>query len=451
MRWILAAIALLIAGIALQLGLLVFAMYVLLGAIVLSRFLAQQWVECLRVERSLNRTTAEIGEKVAVAVDIENSSSIPVPWLLLEDALPNEALAQRPPRLKLEGRRLGLLQLGGKAKKSLLYQLNFAMRGYYQIGPLLLETGDLFGLHRRFKIVSEPKYVLVYPKVIPLVGYDLTSRRPIGEIRMSHRLFEDPTRLAGVREYQRGDSFNRIHWKATARTGKLHSRVYDASCVAGMTLVLDFHLAMYPPQGEPFRSELAITTVASLANAICQMGQQIGFISNGRDAADRIREEGFRQEFRTRDAAKQGFGDQSASTRLRPVVIETRRGPEQFQQIREQLARLELTDGLSFPELIAETSSRMPRDATVVAVLGDVTTETAIALGNLRRNGFAVTAIVVLFQQEGQPSNESDMRFRDADGMLDKIGRLVAEGLDVRHIDNEIAISQLCSRQLVGR
>lgn len=451
MRWILGAIALLIAGVVLQLGLLVFAMYALLGVIALSRFLAKQWIECLNVERSLNRTTAEIGEKVAIAVDIENRSKIPVAWLMVEDALPNEALAQRPPRLKLEGRRIGLLQLGGLSKKSLLYQLNFAMRGYYQIGPLLLETGDLFGLHRRFKIVSDPKYVLVYPKVIPLIGYELTSRRPIGEIRMSHRLFEDPTRLAGVREYQRGDSFNRIHWKATARTGKLHSRVYDASCVAGMTLVLDFHRDMYPAQGEPFRSELAITTVASLANAISQMGQQIGFISNGRDAADRIREEGYRQEFRTRAAAKQGFGDQSESTRLQPIVIETRRGPEQFQQIREQLARLELTDGLSFPNLVSEAASRMPRDATVVAVLGDVTTETAISLGNLKRNGFAVTAIVVLFQQDGQPSNESDTRFRDADGMLDKIGRLVAEGLDVRHVDNELAISQLCSRQLIGR
>ena len=41
--------------------------------------------------------------------------------------------------------------------------------------------------------------MLVYPKVVPLSGYDIASRRPIGEIRMTHRLFEDPTRIAGVR------------------------------------------------------------------------------------------------------------------------------------------------------------------------------------------------------------------------------------------------------------
>ena len=149
---------------------------------------------------------------------------------------------------------------------------------------------------------------MVYPKVIPLSGYDLSSRRPIGEIRMAHRLFEDPTRLAGVREYQRGYSFNRIHWKATASTGKLHSRIYDPSTVAGATIILDFHKDMYPAQGEPHRSELAITTVASLANAVCQMGQQIGLVTNGRDAADRIREEGWKREFRTRNDAKQSVG-----------------------------------------------------------------------------------------------------------------------------------------------
>ena len=47
--------------------------------------------------------------------------------------------------------------------------------------------------------MTEPIYIMVYPKVVPLPGYDLASRRPIGEIRLTHRLFEDPTRIAGIR------------------------------------------------------------------------------------------------------------------------------------------------------------------------------------------------------------------------------------------------------------
>lgn len=447
MRWLLGAILLLLIGIALQLGLLVYAMYALLGVILLSRFLARQWIEGLTATRECNRVVAEVGDVVAVVVDVKNSSSLPIPWLIIEDSLPKSALIQK--RLKVDGRRIQLVQIGPRGQKALLYQVKCQMRGYYQIGPLMIESGDLFGLHRRYRILTEPQFVLVYPKVIPLIGYDLSSRRPIGEIRMTHRLFEDPTRIAGVREYQRGDALNRIHWKATARTGKLHSRIFDASTVAGMTIVLDFHREMYPAQGEPQRSELAVTTAVSMANAVCQMGQQVGFVSNGRDAADRIRTEGWKHEFRTRDAAQKDFGMQDESDRLRPVVVETQRGPEQFQRIREALARLELTDGLTFPQLLIETSSRMPRDATVLAVMGDVSTESAIALGNLRRNGFAVTAIVVLQGGENSFGQASGTRFLDADGMVDKIGRLIAEGVDVRHIDHEAAVAQLCSQQLV--
>lgn len=451
MRWILGAIILLLVGFVMQWGLLVYAMYALLGVIAVSRFLAKHWIESIDAVRECNRLVAEVGDKVAVSVTITNKSSIPIPWLLLEDSLPNEALAQRPPRLKVEGRRIALMQLGGHGQNVLLYQLTFAMRGYYQLGPLLIEGGDLFGLHRRFKVMTDPRYVLVYPKIVPLIGYELSSRRPIGEIKMTHRLFEDPTRVAGVREYQRGDSFNRIHWKATARTGKLHSRIYDPSTVAGATLLLDFHRDMFPAQGEPHRSELAITTAASLANALCQMGQQIGLITNGRDAVDRIQEEGHKREFRTRAAAKSTLGVLNDSTRLRPVIVETRRGVETFERIRESLARLELTDGLTLAQLIIEGSSRMPRDATVIVILGDVTTESAIALGNLRRSGYAVTAILILAEGETEFGQESGARYRNSDGMLDKIGRLYAEGIDVRHIDNELAISQLCSRQLVGK
>ena len=54
-----------------------------------------------------------------------------------------------------------------------------------------------------------------------------------------------------------------------------------------------FIKASYPAKDEPYRSELAITAAASMANAVYEMGQQIGLVTNGRDAADRIRQEGW--------------------------------------------------------------------------------------------------------------------------------------------------------------
>ena len=125
----------------------------------------------------------------------------------------------------------------------MIYQLKCNRRGYHQIGPLVVETGDLFGLHRRYRVLTSPHFLLVYPDVVPLEGYELASRRPIGEIRISHRLYEDPTRIAGVRRYEAGDPLNRIHWRATARTGHAHCKLYEPSCIVGATLLLDFHQA----------------------------------------------------------------------------------------------------------------------------------------------------------------------------------------------------------------
>ena len=92
--------------------------------------------------------------------------------------------------------------LRAAGRKTMLYQLTPTRRGYYQLGPLVLETGDLFGLHRRYRVLTEPQFLLVLPKVLPLAGYEVASKRPIGEVRMSYRLFEDPTRIsrrAGLR------------------------------------------------------------------------------------------------------------------------------------------------------------------------------------------------------------------------------------------------------------
>lgn len=440
MKWIVGALLLLLVGALLSLGLLVYAMYVLLGVLLISRTLARQWVDHLSVQRSCDGAVFEIGDSIDVAVAVRNESHLPVAWLLLEDSLPTEALTQQPPRLSVSGDRLRLTRLGARSEETLQYTVNFLMRGYYQIGPLFLESGDLFGLHRRYRVATEPHFVSVLPRVVPLEGYDLASRHPVGEVRMTHRLFEDPTRIAGVRPYQTGDPLNRIHWRATARTGVFHSKSYEPSAVAGATIVLDFHQTGYSGRGAVHKTELAVTTVASLANALHQMNQRVGFITNGRDAADRIREEGWNKEFRTRALARSKAGMSARSDRLRPIVIETRRDAEQLPRILETLARLELTDGFTFAQLVSETGSRLPRNATVAAVLADVPPETALALSSLRQQGYAVTAALVVFDAPREP---------DWAKLPDWASWLLAAGIEVRRVENEAALAHFCSEQLL--
>ena len=97
---------------------------------------------------------------------------------------------------------------------------------------------------------------------------------------------------------------------------------------------------------------------------------------------------------------------------------------------------------MSFPQLIAEVSGTLPRHATVVALLADVPMETAFALGQLRRQGYAVVAVVAMFDEN---------KFPDWARRPDWAAWLLAEHIEVRRVDDEESIGQLCSAYLMGR
>ncbi len=445
-RWLIVILALIGLALALQAGLVAFAGYVLLGVYLLSRYLAKSWVTNLDAERECDTEPCEIGDTVEVTITLQNRGTIPVGWVLVEDMLPAAELRPKP-RVAVKGSRLRILFLRPLQTKPIKYKVTFEGRGYYQIGPFTAETGDVFGLHRRHRLMAPPVYVLVYPKILHLRKYDFASTRPIGEIRLANRLYEDPTRTAGVRPYMIGDPLQRIHWRATARTGELHSRIFEPTSLAGATLVVDFHKDGYPKRGEPYRSDLAVTTACSIAHAVTLLNQQIGLASNGRDAAERIRDEAMEaageaqpeEGYDNRLQVREKFEMIEQANRLRPVVVETRRGYEQFQEIRTSLARLELTDGMPFASMLIEVAPRLPKDATLIAILPRVPVETALALGMMRRQGFAVSAILVGIAEDG-----SDDRAVAA-------GRLIAEGIrDVRFINSEDELMNLGDRSVPG-
>jgi uncharacterized repeat protein (TIGR01451 family) len=439
MRWFLGIIAVLAVALIIQSGLLAYAAYVLLGVLLFTRFITREGLHHVEAERTVSTEEVEAGGRIEVTVTVRNAGRLPLPWVLLEDQLPSFALQQRPPRLRVKGKRLQIRLLRAGQESTLRYKIDCTNRGFYQVGPLVLESGDLFGLHRRYRVVAPPAYVMVYPKVIPLLGYDIASRRPIGDVRLVHRLYEDPTRIAGVRPYQAGDPLNRIHWRATARAGRLHSKVYDPSTLAGATLLVDFHKSGYPSRGEPHRSDLAATAAASLAHAISQLGQQVGLVTNAADAAERLSATNFREVLKRHSSdtdsrrlaqAVRAENQRPLEEHRRPLIVPTGRGVEQFQRIRETVARAELNDGLTLAELVIEAAPRLPRDATVLALLPAVPVEAALALGALRRQGYAVAAVLVAL-----PPGEVELAY----------GRLAAEGIrDVRPLVGEETLAELC-------
>ncbi len=433
--WLTLLALLTLLGMLFGASLWLYAAYAAAGMLLVNRYLAYAWSQGASASRTAGTLEVEVGAVVPIEVEIRNTGRLPIAWLLAEDLLPRQALMFRPPALEVDGERLEVMLLGSGQARYLRYRLKCNRRGYYQLGPTVLETGDLMGLHRRYRIGAVPQYLLVMPKIHSLSGFDVASKRPIGEVQIRERVMEDPSRLQGIRRWQPGDAMRQVHWAATARTGTLHSKIYEQTSVAGATLVVDLHAASNPAKHEPMRTDLAITAAASIAAALYEMNQPVGLVSNGRDAADRIRTEGWAGDFRTREIARQQAAMKSADDRLRPVVLPAARGPLPFRELQRQLARLERTDGLSLPALLLETEARLARDTTLLALLQQCDESTAVALLGLRRRGWAVSVILNVFDQS---------EFSTA------AGSLIAGGIPVMHLRDEQSLPDVC-RQVVLR
>lgn len=398
--WMAGAAALVLLGMVAGASLWLYAAYAAVAIVVGNQMLSRAWSTNAVAQRRTGPLEVEVGAIVPVEVVVENRGKMPIAWLLVEDLLPRGALQYSPPALEVAGGRLRLMLLRPGAKQPLAYQLKCNRRGYYQIGPTVLETGDLMGISRRYRVGAEPQYLLVMPRVVPLAGYDVASRRPIGEIRISDMLMDDPTRLRGIRQWQPGDPLRQVHWAATARTGTLHSKVYEPTTVAGATVILDLHRDTNPERHEPLRSELAITLAASLAGAMYEMGQPIGLATNGRDAADRIKTEGWAADYRTRSAAQASLAMRQVDARLRPVLIPADRGPVHQRDIQRTLARLEMTDALPLGAALVESEPRLAHDTTLIIVLQQADASTTAAITSMARRGWSVAVVINTYERE---------------------------------------------------
>jgi len=86
----------------------------------------------------------------------------------------------------------------------------------------------------------------------------------------------------GVREYQITDEFRRVHWPATARTGKMQSKVYQPTAERVMTICLNTATSERHWEGiYPDTLEHLVRTAAAVAYEASRDGYQVGMISNG--------------------------------------------------------------------------------------------------------------------------------------------------------------------------
>src|SRR5690606_5791082 len=161
----------------------------------------------VEVHRTDQRVTQ--GQPIEGQVWVRSRSLVPKVWLEVED--PSSVPGHSAHRV---------LTLGIRGVASWSYRTRTRMRGVYTLGPVRVTASDPFGFFKVTRTFGEPTSILVYPNAPDLANFYVPPANLPGEGRIRRRTHNVTPNVAGVRAYQPGDSYNRIHWPATARLGE---------------------------------------------------------------------------------------------------------------------------------------------------------------------------------------------------------------------------------------
>jgi uncharacterized protein (DUF58 family) len=236
--------------------------------------------------RFFSERRAFCGEMVEVTLQVDNRKLLPLSWLRVEDTFPTDLPLEGGEVVISAGSNLGTLStffsLNWYERRRRRYRLHCTQRGFYAFGPVTLESGDLFGLFRSQERQEKQEWLIVYPKVLPLAELGLPAKNPFGEIKAQKRIFEDPSRTIGVRDYQPQDGLRRIHWKATARHQRLQAKDYEPATSIKLIVFLNVATLRRHWMGViPELLEKAVSVTASIASYGIAQRWPVGVIANG--------------------------------------------------------------------------------------------------------------------------------------------------------------------------
>lgn len=150
-------------------------------------------------------------------------------------------------------------------------------RGVLDVGPISSVRTDLVGVLRRELRWADVKKLFVHPKTVTIRS---TTQGIIRDLEGSptSNLVDSDMSFHAIREYQPGDGQRHIHWKSTAKTGKLMVRQFEESRRSRMALILASHKDEYDPANED-EFELAVSSLGSLGSRAIQDGREVSVIS----------------------------------------------------------------------------------------------------------------------------------------------------------------------------
>jgi len=299
-------------------------------------------------DRSTDRL--QEGAQYEERITIRNRGWWPKIWLEVDD--PSEMPGHAAKRV---------VTIGWGGAKTWRIRSTIRRRGLYAVGPVTVTTGDPFGMFRHTRTYGRAQNVLVYPRAVELPQFSVPPANLPGEGRFRRRTHYVTPNASGVRQYEFGDSFNRIHWGSTARTGELMVKIFELDPASDIWVILDLEREVHVGDGDDSTEEYGVSIAASVARYFLTANRTVGFLSYGR-----------------------GFD-----------AVEAERGLPQYTRILESLAMARAWGDVPLGSLLANEARRFGRHTTVIAITPSTNEEWVAGLGALQARGVKVAAIVM--------------------------------------------------------
>jgi len=375
-------------GILLLAGILIAAVWHGLSAIVVltslvlaatgfTRLWGRYCLSRVSCSHSLSDTRLFPEEFTEITLKVGNRKLLPLPWIQVDEEIPVELVPDKKtipaerPGYRLWSHMTSLLWYRAVSWRCRLY---CSRRGYYPIGPVTVTSGDIFGLYSRSHAIRLDEPVIVYPRIYPIERLDIPSIYPMGETRAERRIFQDPTRTLGVRDYRPDDGLRYIHWKASARRQQLQVKVFEPTTTwkTALFLAVDSFSG-----GSDFYNEeifeLGVSTVASIARYVIDQGSSVGLYVNTK------------------------LADSGQAVSMAPSGSRSR-----LAEILEALAKVSPVSSSPFESYLQGELQALPWGTTMVFVLSGISKTVASLLSSLKLSGYRMLVLSVgKGEQEG--------------------------------------------------
>ena len=328
----------------------------------------------VRYQRGLSQKRAFFGEEIFLTLEIVNRKPLPLPWLEIEDEVPDRltypnarlAASFKPKRRTL----VHLCSPRWYERVRRRYKIVCTQRGIHEFGPATLRAGDLFGMAIERRDEPELDRLIVYPKIVPLERLGLPVNGPFGDLVKPRALWEDPTYVAGVRAYQPGDPPRRVNWKASARFAHLQTKLLEPTTHPRLALFLDMQtLAGHAWWAgyDPFLVELAILVATSIVAWAAENKLPAGLYVNGH----RFREGPSR------------------------IALPPSEHPDQLRAILEALAAVVPIATVPLDEVVLAEAAGLFWGTTLLAISAIADRDLVASLHALRRAGWSTGLVLV--------------------------------------------------------